>query len=35
MHKTGACVQMLGLREDPLWQARELAPRLPHEQLLA
>jgi hypothetical protein len=35
MHKTGACLQMLGLREDPLWQARELAPGLPLRQLLA
>jgi hypothetical protein len=26
---------MLGLRGDPLWQARELAPSLPHGQLLA
>jgi hypothetical protein len=26
---------MLGLREDPLWQARELAPGLPLGQLLA
>jgi hypothetical protein len=35
MHETGACLQMLGLREDPLWQARELAPGLPLRQLLA
>jgi hypothetical protein len=35
MHKTGACLKMLGLRGDPLWQARELAPGLPHGQLLA
>jgi hypothetical protein len=35
MHKTGACLQLLGLREDPQWQARELAPELPHGQLLA
>jgi hypothetical protein len=30
MHKTGACLQLLGLRGDPRWQARELAPGLPH-----
>jgi hypothetical protein len=35
MHKTGACIQMLGLRGDPLRQARELAPGLPRGQLLA
>jgi hypothetical protein len=35
MDKTGACLQMLGLREDPLWQARELAPRLPRGLLHA
>jgi hypothetical protein len=35
MHKTGACLQMLGLQGDPLWQARELAPSLPRGQLLA
>jgi hypothetical protein len=35
MHKTGACLQMLGLWGDPLWQARELAPGLPRGQLLA
>jgi hypothetical protein len=35
MHKTGACLQKLGLREDPRWQARELAPGLPLGQLLA
>jgi hypothetical protein len=35
MHKTEACLQMLGLREDPQWQARELAPGLPLRQLLA
>jgi hypothetical protein len=35
MHKTWACFQMLGLRVDPLWQARELAPDLPRGQLLA
>jgi hypothetical protein len=35
MHKTEACLQMLGLRGDPLWQARELAPGLPLGQLLA
>jgi hypothetical protein len=35
MHKIGACLQMLGLRGDPLWQARELAPGLPRGQLLA
>jgi hypothetical protein len=35
MHKTGACVQMLGLWEDPLWQARERAPGLPLGKLLA
>jgi hypothetical protein len=35
MHITGACLQMLGLRGDLLWQARELAPDLPRGQLLA
>jgi hypothetical protein len=35
MHKTGACLQMLGLRGDPRWQSRELAPGLPRGQLLA
>jgi hypothetical protein len=35
MHKTGACLQLLGLRGDPQWQARELAPGLPRGQLLA
>jgi hypothetical protein len=35
MHKTGACLQMLGLWGDLLWQARELAPDLPRGQLLA
>jgi hypothetical protein len=35
MHKTGACLQMLGMRGDPLWPARELAPGLPRGQLLA
>jgi hypothetical protein len=27
--KTGACLQMLGLQGDLLWQARDLAPGLP------
>jgi hypothetical protein len=35
MHKTGACLQMLGLQGDPLWEARELAHDLPQGQLLA
>ena len=35
MHKTGACLQKLGLRGDPRWQAREVASRLPLGQLLA
>jgi hypothetical protein len=35
MHKTGACLQMLGLRGDLLWLAWELAPGLPHGHLLA
>jgi hypothetical protein len=35
MQKIRACLQILGLREDPLWQARELAPGLPLGQLLA
>jgi hypothetical protein len=35
MHKIGACLQILGLREDPLWQAQELAPGLPLGQLFA
>jgi hypothetical protein len=35
MYKTEACLQMLGLQEDPLWQARGLAPGLPLGQLLA
>jgi hypothetical protein len=35
MHKTGACLQKRGLRGDPQWQARELAPELPLGQLLA
>jgi hypothetical protein len=35
MHKTGACLQLLGLRGDPQWQARELALDLPRGQLLA
>jgi hypothetical protein len=35
MHKTGACLQLLGLWGDPRWQARELAPDLPRGQLLA
>jgi hypothetical protein len=34
MHKIRACLQMLGLREDPRWQAWELAPGLPLGQLL-
>jgi hypothetical protein len=25
MHKTEACLQMLGLQGDPQWQSRELA----------
>jgi hypothetical protein len=35
MHKTGACLRMLGLQGDPRWQARELAPGLLPGQLLA
>jgi hypothetical protein len=35
MHKTGAILQMLGLRGDPRWQSRELALGLPRGQLLA
>jgi hypothetical protein len=35
MHKTGVCLQNLGLREDPQWQALELAPRVILGQLLA
>jgi hypothetical protein len=35
MHKTGACLQMLGLRGDLLWQVRELALDLTRGQLLA
>jgi hypothetical protein len=35
MHKTGACLQMLGLTGDPRWQARVLALGLPRGQLLA
>jgi hypothetical protein len=35
MHKIGAFLQLLGLRGDPRWQARELAPDLPRGQLLA
>jgi hypothetical protein len=35
MHKTGACLQLLGLRVDPRWQFRKLAPGLPRGQLLA
>jgi hypothetical protein len=35
MHKTRACLQKLGLWEDPWWQALELAPELPLGQLLA
>jgi hypothetical protein len=35
MHKTRACLQLLGLRGDPRWQAQELAPDLPRGQLLA
>jgi hypothetical protein len=35
MHKTGACLQKLGLRGGPRWQALELTPGLPPEQLLA
>jgi hypothetical protein len=34
MHKTGACLPMLG-QADPRWQALVLAPGLPPEQLLA
>jgi hypothetical protein len=33
MHKIGACLQKLGLRGDPRWQA--MAPELLLEQLLA
>jgi hypothetical protein len=35
MHKNRACLQMLGLREDPRWQAQELALGLTLGQLLA
>jgi hypothetical protein len=35
MHKTEACLQKLGLRGAPQWQALELAPGLPLGQLLA
>jgi hypothetical protein len=35
MHKTGPCLQMLGLQGDPRWQSWELAPGLPRGQLLA
>jgi hypothetical protein len=35
MHKTGACLQLLGLRGDPLWQVRELALGIPRGHLLA
>jgi hypothetical protein len=35
MHKTGACLQKLGVRGDPRWQALELAPGIPLGQLLA
>jgi hypothetical protein len=35
MHKTGAYIRMLGLRGDPRWQSRELAPGLPRGHLLA
>jgi hypothetical protein len=35
MHKTGFCLQLLGLRGDPRWQSRELAPGLTRGQLLA
>jgi hypothetical protein len=35
MHKTEACLQKLGLRGGPRWQALELAPRLHLGQLLA
>jgi hypothetical protein len=35
MPKTGACLQKLRLREDPRWQALELAPGLPLGKLLA
>jgi hypothetical protein len=34
MHKNGACLQKLGLREDPQWQALELALGLPLGQVL-
>jgi hypothetical protein len=34
MHKTGACLQKLGLRGDPRWQALELAPDLLGSSLL-
>jgi hypothetical protein len=34
MHKTGACLQLLGLRGDPRWQARELTPNPPRGQPL-
>jgi hypothetical protein len=35
MHKIGVGLQKLRLRGDPRWQAQELAPGLPLEQLLA
>jgi hypothetical protein len=35
MHKTRACLQLLGLRGDPRWQAPELAPDFSRGQLLA
>jgi hypothetical protein len=35
MHKTGACLQKMGVRGDPRLQALELAPGIPLGQLLA
>jgi hypothetical protein len=34
MHKTGACLQKLGVRGDPRLQALELVPGIPLRQLL-
>jgi hypothetical protein len=34
MHKTGACLQLLGLQGDLLWQVRELAHGLLLGQLV-
>jgi hypothetical protein len=35
MHKTGACLQLLGQQKIPQHQVRGLAPELPPRQLLA